>query len=246
MSARPARAAAFDGTCRAALLFLLALRLAEFALLDDAAFDLSSESLADLFFATTNSSLASFGLVPMALLLGSPVLSLASSAPVTVRLGRRGHVALCLRAVALRAVLFSAVVVGSGLLLVAARGYWVFDAGGALGFAAREALLMSLFFDACQVVMLLVWLAGSSLPTALCAGACYGVVDQLASFSRTLSDPLFHVGWFLTFPASDGSLVTFFLNAQRLLVIVILLSLACGWAMSRREALDRGGDHDVC
>lgn len=185
MSAGPARAAAFDGTRRAALLLLLALRLAEFALLDDAAFDPSSESLADLFFATTNSSLASFGLVPMALLLGSPVLSLASSAPVTVRLGRRGHVALCLRAVALRAVLFSAVVVGSGLLLVAARGYWVFDAGGALGFAAREALLMSLFFDACQVVMLLVWLAGSSLPTALCAGACYGVVDQLASFSRT-------------------------------------------------------------
>lgn len=122
MSAGPARAAAFDGTCRAALLFLLALRLAEFALLDDAAFDPSSESLADLFFATTNSSLASFGLVPMALLLGSPVLPLASSAPVTVRLGRRGHVALCLRAVALRAVLFSAVVVGSGLLLVAARG----------------------------------------------------------------------------------------------------------------------------
>lgn len=94
--------------------------------------------------------------------------------------------------------------------------------------------------------MLLVWLAGSSLPTALCAGACYGVVDQLASFSRTLSDPLFHVGWFLTFPASDGSPVTFFLNAQRLLVIVILLSFACGWAMSRREVLDRGGDHDVC
>ena len=72
MSAGPARAAASDGTCRAALLFLLALRLAEFALLDDAAFDPSSESLADLFFATTNSSLASFGLVPMALLLGSP------------------------------------------------------------------------------------------------------------------------------------------------------------------------------
>lgn len=245
MSAGPARTAVLDGACKAALLFLLALRLAELAFLDDAAFG-SPGSLADLFFATTNSSLASFALVPMALLLGSSVLSLASSTHVAVRLGRRGHTTLCLRVVAFRAVLFSAAVVGSGLLLVAARGHWAFGSGEALGFAAGEVLLMSLFFGACQVVVLLVWLAASSLPAALCAGACYGVLDQLASFSRVLSDPLFHVGWFLTFPAADGSAAGFCLGALRLLAIVVLLRLACCWAMSRREVLGRGGERDAC
>lgn len=245
MSAGPVRAAVLDRACGAALLLLVALRCAELAFLDDAALA-SSGSLADLFFATTSSSLASFALVPMALLLGSSVLSLASSVQVTVRSGRRGSVALCLRVVACRAVIFSVALVASGLLLVAAKGRWAFGAGETLRFFARETLLMSLFFDACQAVMLLVWLAAWSLPAAVCAGACYGVVDQLASFSRALSDPLLHVGWFLTFPASDGSPVAFALNAQRLLVIVVLLRLACGWAMSRREELGRGGDRDVC
>lgn len=246
MSAGPARRLALDRNCVAALVILVALRTAEWACLGAEVFAAAAGDLTKLFFLTTSSNLAAFALVPLVILLGAPVLRLVASPQVLLRVGGgRQCVWLCLRVILLRSVLFSAVTVVTGLLLIAVKDLWGFGLSAAASFLAMEAVLMALFCTACQLVMLAAWLLSSSLPAAVCLAAGYGTLDYLASFSPVLDNPAFYLGWRLTLLEAGMPVGTMAANALRLLAISGLLALACVRAIGGREVLPRGGEADV-
>lgn len=246
MSAGPARRLALDRGCAAAVLLLVLIRLVELACIGAEAFGSAAGDLTKLFFVTTSSNLATFALVPLVVLLGAPVLRLSSSPQVLLRAGGNAAcVVLCLKVTLLRSALFSLATVATGLLLVAAKGLWAFGAAATLSFLAMEAVLMTLFCTACQLVMLTAWLLSSSLPAAVCLAAVYGTLDYLASFSDVLDNPAFYLGWRLTLLEAGMPVGTMAANALRLLAISGLLALACVRAIGGREVLPRGGEADV-
>lgn len=246
MNANPAKGIVFDRACVLALLSVAGLRCIELACLGDEAFSATAGKLPELYFVTTSSNLAVFTLVPMIVLLGVSAIRLSSSPLALIRAKSHGAaLVICVKVLVVRAGLFSLATIAGGLAVVVLKGFWVFGAVGAAAFLILESLLLALFSIACQLVMLLGWLAGKSLTLGICLAACYGSADYLASFSPLLDNPALYIGWRLTLLTADLSIATIAGNAARLTSIVAALMLACNAASDRQELLPREGDGDV-
>lgn len=246
MSAGPVRRCALDRSCAMACALVAILRCVEFAFIETDAFSSASGNLPNLFFVVTSSNLAVFALVPLVIMLGASNLLMGSSPQILIRSGSgAAGVVMCLKISVLRSVYFALVTVASGLLLVAARGYWTFSVAAVVSFLIIETVLIAFFCACCQLVMLLIWLYSASLPAAICIAALYGSFDYLASFSPALDGPALYLGWRLTVLEATMPALVMACNALRLLAIVLILAFASARVASRRDLLATGGGTDV-
>lgn len=246
MNAGPVRRSALDRSCAIACALGVVLRGVEFAFIETGAFSAAVGNLPKLFFVVTSSNLAVFALVPLVIMLGISNLQMSSSPQILIRAGSRAaSVAMCLMVSAVRSAVFALTVVASGLLLVAARGFWTFGATAAVSFLIVEAVLIALFCICCQLVMLFTWLTCASLPMAICSAAFYGSLDYLASFSPALDHPALYLGWRLTLLEATMPVSVMVCNALRLLAIALTLAFASARVASRRDLLPVGGGADV-
>lgn len=246
MNAGPVRRSALDRSCAIACALGVVLRGVEFAFIETGAFSAAVGNLPKLFFVVTSSNLAVFTLVPLVIMLGISNLQMSSSPQILIRAGSRAaSVAMCLMVSAVRSAVFALTVVASGLLLVAARGFWTFGATAAVSFLIVKAVLIALFCICCQLVMLFTWLTCASLPMAICSAAFYGSLDYLASFSPALDHPALYLGWRLTLLEATMPVSVMVCNALRLLAIALILAFASARVASRRDLLPVGGGADV-
>lgn len=246
MSAGPVRRSALDRSCALACALVVVLRCVEFAFIETGAFSAAVGNLPKLFFVVTSSNLAVFALVPLVIILGIPNLRVSSSPQILIRAGSRAAgVTMCFKISAVRSAVFALLAVASGLLLVAARGFWMFGVAAAVSFLIVETSLIALFCTCCQLVMLFAWLLSASLPAAICSAALYGSLDYLASFSPALDSPAFYLGWRLTLLEATMPISAMACNALRLLAIALILVVASARVASRRDLLPEGGGADV-
>lgn len=246
MSAGPVQRSAFDRSCAMASTLVVMLRGVEFAFIETGAFSAAVGNLPKLFFVVTSSNLAVFALVPLVIMLGIPNLRVSSSPQILIRAGSgAASVAMCLKVSVVRSAVFALTVVASGLLLVAARGFWTFSATSAVSFLIVEAVLIALFCTCCQLVMLFTWLTCASLPMAICSAALYGSLDYLAGFSPALDNPALYLGWRLTLLEATMPVSVMACNGLRLLAIALILAFASARVASRRDLLPAGGGADV-
>lgn len=246
MSAGPVQRSAPDRSCALACALVVILRGVEFAFIETGAFSAAVGNLPKLFFVVTSSNLAVFALVPLVIMLGISNLQMSSSPQILIRAGSgAASVAMCLKVSVVRSAVFALTVVASGLLLVAARGFWTFGATVAVSFLIVEAVLIALFCACCQLVMLFTWLTGASLPMAICSAAFYGSLDYLASFSPALDHPALYLGWRLTLLEATMPVSVMVCNVLRLLDIALILAFASACVASRRDLLPAGGGADV-
>lgn len=246
MNAGPVRRSALDRSCAIACALGVVLRGVEFAFIETGAFSAAVGNLPQLFFVVTSSNLAVFALVPLVIMLGISNLQMSSSSQILIRAGSgAASVAMCLKVSVARSAVFALTVVASGLLLVAARGFWTFDAAAAVSFLMSEAVLIALFCICCQLVMLFTWLTCASLPMAICSAAFYGSLDYLASFSPALDHPALYLGWRLTLLEATMPVSVMVCNALHLLAIALILAFASARVASRGDLLPVGGGADV-
>ena len=246
MSAGPVRRSALDRSCALACALVVVLRCVEFAFIETGAFSAAVGNLPKLFFVVTSSNLAVFALVPLVIILGIPNLRVGSSPQILIRAGSgAASTAMCLKVSVVRSAVFALTVVASGLMLVAARGFWTFDAAAAISFLIVEAVLIALFCTCCQLVMLFSWLTCASLPMAICFAAFYGSLDYLVSFSPALDHPALYLGWRLTLLEATMPVSVMVCNGLRLLTIALILAFASARVASRRDLLPAGGGADV-
>lgn len=246
MSVGPVRRNAFDRSCALTCALVVILRCVEFAFIETDAFSAAVGNLPKLFFVVTSSNLAVFALVPLVIILGISNLQMSSSPQILIRAGSgAASVAMSLKVSLVRSAVFALITVASGLLLVAARGFWTFGATAAVSFLIVEAVLIALFCTCCQIVMLFTWLTCASLPMAICSAALYGSLDYLASFSPALDHPAFYLGWRLTLLEATMPVSVMVYNGLRLLTIALILAFASARVASRRDLLSAGGGADV-
>ena len=246
MSAGPVRRSALDRSCAIASALVAMLRGVEFAFIEASAFSAAAGDLPKLFFVVTSSNLAVFALVPLTIMLGISNLQTSSSPQILIRAGSRAaSTAMCSKISMVRSAVLSLTVVASGLVLISAKGFWVFGAAAAISFLIAETVLIMLFCACCQLVMLFIWSISASLPTAICSAALYGSLDYLASFSPALDSPAFYLGWRLTLLEATMPISAMACNALRLLAIALILVVASARVASRRDLLPEGGGADV-
>ena len=246
MSVGPVRRCTLDRSCALTCALVVILRCVEFAFIETDAFSAAAGNLPKLFFVVTSSNLAVFALVPLVIMLGIPNLRVSSSPQILIRAGSgAASTAMCFKVSLVRSMVFSLMVVASGLFLIFAKGFWTFGAAAAISFLIAETVLIMLFCACCQLVMLFIWSLSASLPTAICSAAFYGSLDYLASFSPALDHPALYLGWRLTLLEATMPVSVMVCNALRLLAIALILSFASARVASRRDLLSAGGGADV-
>lgn len=246
MSVGPVQRCTLDRSCALTCALVVILRCVEFAFIETDAFSAAAGNLPKLFFVVTSSNLAVFALVPLVIMLGIPNLRVSSSPQILIRAGSgAASTAMCFKVSLVRSMVFSLMVVASGLFLIFAKGFWTFGAAAAISFLIAETVLIMLFCACCQLVMLFIWSLSASLPTAICSAAFYGSLDYLASFSPALDHPALYLGWRLTLLEATMPVSVMVCNALRLLAIALILSFASARVASRRDLLSAGGGADV-
>lgn len=246
VGAGPVQRSALDRSCALACALVVILRCVEFIFIEVSAFSAAAGDLPKLFFVVTSSNLAVFALVPLTIMLGISNLQTSSSPQILIRAGSRAaDVTMCFKISAVRSAVFALLAVASGLLLVAARGFWTFGVAAAVSFLIVETSLIALFCACCQLVMLFIWSLSASLPTTICSAALYGSLDYLASFSPALDHPALYLGWRLTLLEATMPVSVMVCNGLRLLAIALILVVASARVASRRDLLPEGGGADV-
>lgn len=228
MSAHKSIRLLFDKGCAVSFGALVALRCVQCVAFSPESFYSAAGQLRFCFLYTTPQGLVCCALVPLFAPCVTGLLRHALTAHLMVRHGARtAIVSSLLPCLSVRALVYSATLVITGLVTVFLRSGYVFEPIGYVTFALVNIVLETTFFYACGLVVIAVYLQSQSMALPVCAMALYGAIDYLVSFVIKSNDPSFCVGWGLTMVGPGFDLGMGAMCLARLAAIAVLLGLLC-------------------